>query len=129
MPLIDLVALIALLQFFLFAVRVGRARIRYGIQAPATSGHEMFERAYRVQMNTLELLVLFIPALYIAAAYWPQTPVAACGAVYLLGRAVYQRAYMEAPEARGLGFLLSIGPCLVLMLAALVGAVRAAAGA
>jgi hypothetical protein len=53
--------------------------------------------------------------------------VAACGAVYLLGRIVYQRAYMEAPEARGLGFLLSIGPCLVLMLAGLVGAVRAAA--
>jgi len=128
MPLIDVVALLALLQFFVFAALVGRARGRYGVKAPATSGHEMFERAYRVQMNTLELLVLFIPSLYVAAAYWPQPAVAACGAVYLLGRLVYQRAYMDAPEARGLGFLLSIGPCLLLLLAALVGAVRAAAG-
>lgn len=127
MPLIDIVAVVALLQFFVFAALVGRARVRYGIRAPATGGHEMFERAYRVQMNTLELLVLFLPALYIAGSYWPQTYVAACGAVYVLGRIVYQRAYMAAPEARGLGFMLSIGPCFVLLAAALVGAVRAAA--
>lgn len=127
MPLIDIVAVVALLQFFVFAVLVGRARMKYGVRAPATSGHEMFERAYRVQMNTLELLVLFLPALYIAATYWPQAAVAACGAVFVLGRIVYQRAYMSAPEARGLGFMLSIGPCLMLLVAALVGAVRAAA--
>ena len=123
------VMLLALLEYFWFSIAVGRARYRYGVKAPATSGNEDFERVYRVQMNTLELLVLFLPALYIAATYWPQAAVAACGAVYVLGRIVYQRAYMAAPEARGLGFMLSIGPCLVLLVAALVGAARAAAQA
>jgi len=129
MPIIDIVALVALLQFFVFAALVGRARGTYGVKAPAVTGHEMFERAYRVQMNTLELLVLFVPALYIAARYWPAAYVGACGAVYLVGRLVYQRAYMSAPEKRGPGFMLSIAPCVVLIVAGLVGAFRAAATA
>lgn len=127
MPLVDIVALVALLQFFVFAGLVGRARGKYGVKAPAVSGHEMFERAYRVQMNTLELLMLFLPALYIAAGYWPAAYVAACGAVYLVGRIVYQRAYMSEPGKRGLGFMLSIGPCFVLLIAGLVGAAIALA--
>jgi len=125
MHLVDVVALIALLQFFLFVALVGRARGRYGVRAPAVTGHEQFERMYRVQMNTLEVLVLFLPALYIAARYWPPAYVAACGAVYVVGRFVYWRAYLSAPEKRGPGFLLSIGPCLVLIVAGLVGALRA----
>jgi glutathione S-transferase len=126
MYLVDIVALVALLQFFAFAGLVGRARGKYGVKAPAVTGHEMFERAYRVQMNTLEVLVLFIPALYIASRYWPPGYLAACGAVYVLGRIVYQRAYMSAPAKRGLGFALSIAPCLVLLIAGLFGAVLAA---
>ncbi len=125
MHFIDLVALIALLQFFLFAALVGRARGTYGVRAPAVTGNELFERVYRVQMNTLELLVLFLPALYIAARYWPPGYVAACGAVYVAGRFVYWRAYVSAPEKRGLGFALSIGPCLVLIVAGLAGVLRA----
>ena len=125
MHLVDVVALIALLQFFLFVALVGRARGRYGVRAPAVTGHEQFERMYRVQMNTLEVLVMFLPALYVAARYWPPAYVAACGAVYVVGRFVYWRAYTSAPEKRGPGFLLSIGPCLVLIVAGLVGALRA----
>lgn len=127
MYLVDIVALVALLQFFVFAALVGRARGRYGVRAPAVTGHEMFERAYRVQMNTLELLILLVPALYIAARYWPAGYVAAAGAVYVLGRVVYQQAYMSAPDKRGLGFVLSIAPCFVLLIAGLVGAAIAAA--
>lgn len=127
MHLVDIVALIALFQFFVFAALVGRARGRYGVKAPAVTGHEMFERAYRVQMNTLELLVLFIPGLYIAARYWPAGYVAACGAVYVVGRMVYQQAYMSAPDKRGLGFLVSIAPCFALLIAGLAGAAIAAA--
>lgn len=125
MTLVDLVALLALLQYFVFSSLVGRARGRYGVQAPAVTGHEMFERAYRVQMNTLELLVLLLPALYVAARYWPPTAVAAAGAVYLLGRLLYQRAYMADPRGRGAGFVLSALPCVVLVGAGLVGVVRA----
>ncbi len=126
MPFVDIVALVALLQFFVFAALVGRARGQYGVKAPAVSGHEMFERAYRVQMNTLELLMLFLPALYIAAKYWPAGYVAGCGAVFLLGRVLYQRAYMSDPARRGPGFLLSIGPCFALIVAGLSGAALAA---
>jgi hypothetical protein len=123
---VDAVALLALLQFFGFAFAVGRARGRYGIRAPAMTGHEVFERHVRVQMNTLELLVMLLPALYIAARYWPPAPVAACGAVYLLGRQLYQRAYVADPARRGPGFLLSMGPVLLLMGAGALGVLRAA---
>lgn len=126
MHTVDLVAIVALLQFLYFGTLVGRARGQYGVKAPAVTGHEMFERAYRVQMNTLEQLVLFLPALYIAARYWPPAYVAACGAVFVVGRVLFQRAYMSAPERRGLGFLLTIAPTSVLLLVGLGGAIRAA---
>ena len=90
MNLIDLVALLALVQLLVFAVLVGRARGQYGVKAPAVSGHEMFERAYRVQMNTLELIVLLLPSLYIAGKYWSSDFVAACGVLYLVGRLMYR---------------------------------------
>lgn len=125
MTLVDLVALLALLQYFVFSALVGRARGRYGVQAPAVTGHEMFERAYRVQMNTLELLVMLLPALYVAARYWSPTLVAAVGAVYLVGRLLYQRSYMAEPRGRGAGFVLSALPCLLLVGAGLLGALRA----
>jgi glutathione S-transferase len=124
MNFVDLVVLLALLQFFYFALRVGKARGQYRVQAPAVAGHEMFERAYRVQMNTLEQLVLLIPALYICARYWPPAYVSVAGAVFLVGRFLYQRAYITNPAGRGLGFALSLGPSLVLIGAALVGVVR-----
>jgi glutathione S-transferase len=124
MNLVDLVALAALVQLLVFSFLVGGARGRYGVKAPAVTGHPMFERAYRVQMNTLELMVLFIPALYVAARYWPPAWVAAVGAVYVLGRLVYRTAYLRDPASRGLGYLVSILPIFVLLAGGVVGAVR-----
>lgn len=121
---VDLVALLAITQLVFFSVLVGRARGRYGIKAPAVSGHEGFERAYRVQMNTLELMVAFLPALFIAAKYWPQAWVAAVGAVYLLGRILYWRSYVTSPASRGPGFVLSMFPILALVIGGLAGALR-----
>lgn len=125
MNFVDLVALLALLQLFFFGALVGRARGQYGVKAPAVTGHEMFERVYRVQMNTLELLVMLLPSLYLAAKHWSPTGAAIAGAVYLVGRLVYWRAYVGAPDRRGLGFLLSMAPIMVLMVGALVGVARA----
>jgi glutathione S-transferase len=125
MKFIDLAALVALLQLFFFWGLVGRARGKYGIKAPAVTGHELFERAYRIQMNTIELIVLFLPALYLAAKYWSPTYAAIAGAIYISGRFLYWRTYMSAPESRQLGFALSIGPIVVLLLASLVGIIRA----
>ncbi len=124
MNYVDLIAVLSIVQLIFFAVLVGRARGVYGIKAPAVSGHELFERAYRVQMNTLELMVVFLPALFIAAKYWPAAFVASAGVVYLLGRFIYWRSYVAAPASRGLGFGLSMLPILVLLAAALAGIVR-----
>jgi hypothetical protein len=120
---IDLVAVLAVLQFIAFGVMVGGARGKYGVHAPATSGHPQFERMYRVHMNTLELLVPLLPAMYLAARYWSPSLVALGGAVYLVGRLVYWRAYSKDPGSRTLGFGLSIFPILAMLLAVLVGLV------
>lgn len=121
MAWIHLVAVLALFQFLLFGALVGRARGKYGVHAPATTGNEVFERYYRVQMNTLELLVVLLPAMWIAAAYWDPRWVAAAGVVYLVGRMVYLRAYTTEPRSRGLGYMLSILPVVVLMVAGVAG--------
>ena len=90
MKYVHIIAAFAVLQFLFFGVLVGRARAKHGIKPPATSGHELFERAFRVHMNTLEQLVAFVPALLIASAYWPDKIIAAIGAVWLIGRFLYR---------------------------------------
>lgn len=124
MNYVDLVAVLAVIQLVFFGVLVGRARGQYGVNAPAVTGHEMFERVYRVQMNTLELMVAFLPSLYIAAKYWPHSYVAIAGLVYLVGRVIYWRSYTVAPATRGLGFALSTVPILALLTGSLVGIIR-----
>jgi glutathione S-transferase len=123
MAWVELVTVLALLQFLYFAILVGRARGRLGIKAPAVTGNEVFERYVRVQMNTLELLILLLPSLWIATAYVAARWVALLGAVYLIGRFIYQRAYVAEPSRRSLGFSLSALPILVLLAIDLVGCV------
>lgn len=123
MHYVELIAMLVVVQYLFFGVQVGRARGRYGVKAPAVSGHEGFERIYRVQMNTLELMVALLPSLFVAARFWPAPWVAGLGAVYLIGRFIYWRAYVGNPASRTLGFLLSMLPILTLMVLALAGAV------
>ena len=122
MNYIHIVAVLAVLQFFFFGILVGRARAKYGVKAPATSGSELFERAFRVQMNTLEQLVCFLPALLIAGVYWPNAIVASIGMVYLIGRFLYRQKYIADPNKRGPGFLLTVLPTFILLGASLLGA-------
>ena len=122
MHYVEIVTALVVLQYLYFIVLVGRARGRYGVKAPAVAGHEGFERAYCVQMNTLELMVALLPSMLIAARFWPAEWVAGIGAVYLIGRFIYWRAYVGNPSSRGLGFGLSMLPVLVLLLMALAGA-------
>ena len=123
MNYIHIVTLLVLMQYFYFGFCVARARAKYGVYAPAVSGNEHFERAFRIQANTLEQMVVFLPALYIAAFYWNETLVAAIGAVYLAGRFLYRRAYTADPKTRAAGFLLTVAPTFILMAAGLAGAV------
>lgn len=119
MPLIHIVAMLAVAQYFFFMICVAKARGRYRVKAPATTGNEHFERIYRVQMNTMELLVVLLPTLYIAVSYLRAWWVALAGAVYLLGRFIYWRAYVIAPASRALGFGLSALPIMLLALTTL----------
>lgn len=125
MNTIHFIAMLTVLQYIFFGVLVGQARGRYGVQAPAVSGNEQFERVYRVHMNTLEQLVAFMPALYAAGWYWPSWIVALGGGMFIVGRFIYWRAYISDPKRRGLGFVLSFAPTVVLALAGIAGAVRA----
>lgn len=128
MQYVDLVAALAVLQFFLFGVLTGRARSQAGLKAPAVTGHEGFERMYRVQMNTLETLVGFLPALFLAEQYWPAFLVAGLGIVYVIGRHIYWRAYVSDPSKRGLGYMISMLPTLALLLLAVVGIILSLTG-
>ena len=119
---VHLIALLAVAQFFAFGILVGRARSKYGVKPPAMAGHEMFERAFRVQMNTLEQLAGFLPCLLIAGQYWPGALVAGIGAVYLVGRQLYRQRYMADPASRQAGFLLAVLPTFVLFVLGLIGA-------
>lgn len=127
MPYVAIVTVLALLEFLWFGFMVGRARAKFGIHAPATTGNEAFERYFRVQMNTLEQLVLFLPALWIFAAYVSPVWAAALGAVFIIGRAVYAATYIRNPKSRSLGFALTALPTLTMMIGILVWAVQALA--
>jgi glutathione S-transferase len=123
MPYVAIVTVIALLQFFWFGWQVGVARGKYNIHAPAISGNEMFERVFRVHMNTLEQLIVFLPSLWIFAIYISPIWAAAIGAVFIIGRAVYARSYVKDPKGRSPGFAMSAIPQLLLLLGILIWAV------
>lgn len=124
MAWVELITVLSVLQLFVFSVLVARARGRYGVHAPAVTGHEVFERYYRVQMNTIELLMLFLPSLWIAALCSDGLWITIAGFVYLVGRIVYLFGYVSDPKKRGLGYLLSILPTLALMGSALVCSIQ-----
>jgi uncharacterized MAPEG superfamily protein len=123
MAFVDIVTALALLQFVAFGIQVGRARSRFGIKAPAITGNEQFERHFRVQQNTLESLVLFVPALFLFSRYFNPTWAAGLGVIYLIGRQVYAAAYVKDPDKRGPGYGLTVLPVLVLIVGGLIGAV------
>ncbi len=125
MDTINLIVGLALIQFMFFGVMVGRARAKYGVVAPATTGHPMFERYFRVQMNTLELLVGLVPSLYTFNHYYPSSYyVPLFGAAYLIGRILYFYTYIRDPNSRSLGFVLSVIPILALIVSTVAGALK-----
>lgn len=120
MDLVALVLALALLQYIVFAVLVGRARGTYGVKAPAVTGHEVFERYFRVQQNTLELLVIFVPALWLFGQYVSAIWASILGAVYLVGRVLYLKSYVADPAKRGAGFGLSMLPIMAMVIGVLI---------
>jgi len=125
MAYVHLVIVLALLEFLLFGYAVGRARTRYQVPAPAMSGHEVFDRYFRAQMNTLEQLVVFLPSIWLFAHYINAWAAVALGALFIVGRALYFRGYVQAAESRHAGFVLSAVPSVTLLIGALIGVLRA----
>ncbi len=124
LPYTALVTLLICLLLFGTAANVGRARGLYGIKAPAVTGHEMFERAYRIQMNTLESAVLVLPTLWLFAGFMSDRGAAVLGTLWLAARIWYAIAYQGNPKKRGTGFGLSMLAFGALGLGALWGVVQ-----
>lgn len=118
------VTLLTIVLLFSTAMIVGRARVRYGIKAPATTGDPAFERAFRVQMNTLEHTVVFLPTLWLAAQWGNPTWAGILGLVWIAARVWYVPAYLRSAEARHYPFMVSLVAWLLLLALAIWGVVR-----
>jgi uncharacterized MAPEG superfamily protein len=126
MTLVILIIVLALIEYMVFSFQVGMARGKFGIKAPAISGNVIFERYFRVQQNTLEQLVVFIPAI-LAFSWtaenigWPGNTIAAgLGVIWLIGRFIYALSYVRDPASRGIGFAMTMGPSAFMLAGALV---------
>lgn len=122
-PLTTISIVLALFVFFGLAIVVGRARATWNVPAPASSGHPEFDKRFRVQMNTLEQLIMFLPAIMLAAPVLGDAIAAALGLAWSVGRILYARLYYADPAKRGPGFGLTFFPTLILLVAAAWGAV------
>jgi glutathione S-transferase len=125
MNAVAVVAALALIEYMAISLMTGRARQTYNVPAPATTGDPTFERYYRVQQNTVEQLVIFLPALFLFAHYASSKLAVVLGLVFIAGRFLYARGYIAAADQRGPGFAVSFGANVILVLGALLGALFA----
>ena len=121
-PLVVVLMLI-LLQTLYFGIEVGRARQRLRIEAPAVSGNDEFDRYFRAHQNSLEQLIVFLPAVLVAAYLGYSITGVVCGVFYLLGRAIYFRSYVKDPKKRTLGFVLSFFSTIILIMTSFVSSI------
>ena len=109
-----LVTCLAILFYFFTSIQVSKARSAFGIKVPATSGHPDFERVFRVQMNTLEWMPIFLPSLWLFAIYISDPFAAGLGLVWIAGRILYMCGYSQAAAKRGRGFGIQASAAIVL---------------
>ena len=126
MELVVIVIMVAVVEYIVLGARVGFARGRTGLAAPAVTGNEEFERHFRVHYNTIEQLILFVPGIWFFAQYVHVLGAVGVGMVFIAGRAIYAVNYVKDPATRGTGMMLTVLPCWILVLGALGGAVWAA---
>jgi glutathione S-transferase len=100
---LEIVTLLALLEYSILGVMVGRARQTYGVVAPATTGNPDFERYNRVHVNTLEALIVFLPAVWIFSLSVHYHIGVALGLLFLIARIIYARGYLSAASKRSTG--------------------------
>ena len=123
MELVAIITVLALIQFVYFGIRVGQMRAKHGVKAPEMTGDPEFMRMFRIHQNTMEQLVVFVPALWIFAHYWEPKWGAAIGLIYIASRFVYYLGYLKDPKDRGRGFGIGFATIAVLIVGGLAGAV------
>ena len=116
----SVITLLALLMYFIVTINVGRARFKYKVAPPATTGEPNFERALRVQQNTLEQLVFFLPLLWLFSYYVSEFWGTILGGIWVLGRIIYAWGYYQQAEKRAPGFAISSLSGMVLLLGTLI---------
>ena len=117
-----LITMLAVAFYFFTSTRVARARYKYGVKLPAITGNPDFERVFRVQMNTLEWLPIFLPSLWLFAIYVSDAIAAAIGGVWIAGRIVYMIGYTQSVPRRGPGFAIQSTAVIALWFGA-IGAI------
>lgn len=120
----SLIVLLALLQYIWFTIRVGSTRGKYQVNAPACEGDEAWERLFRVQQNTMEQLVIMIPAAYAFAYYVSGLWVLLPGVAFIIGRFLYSAEYLKDPKTRAPGMSLTLAANAGLVIGALIGLLR-----
>ena len=124
MKFTTLVTLAALVLTFVLMGRVGKERARSGLSAPAVTGDEGFERAFRAHYNTIEQIILFLPLLWLATSVIGDMWSAAIGAFWVVGRVQYSNAYIKDPKKRAPGMILSVLSTVVLALVVVWGLIK-----
>ena len=114
-----LVTLVAILVYFWMSLRVGQARGKFGVQAPAITGHPEFERHFRVHANTGEWMLIFLPSLWLFSIYVSDLVAAGAGLVWCVGRVLYMTGYVQDPKNRSRGFLIQALATAVLLFGSL----------
>jgi uncharacterized membrane protein YecN with MAPEG domain len=115
---VALVTIAALLTYFWMGLRVGQARAKSGVAAPAMTGDPILERHIRVHYNTLEWLPIFLAAMWLFAVYWNDLIAAGLGVVWIVGRVLYAVGYVADPKKREAGFLIQLAATAILLFGA-----------
>jgi uncharacterized membrane protein YecN with MAPEG domain len=119
---VAIVIAVALVQYLVFSYHVSFTRVKHGVLAPAVSGHPEFERTFRIHQNTLEQLVVFIPALWMFGMYVHALTGAAIGLLFPIGRYLYRKSYVADPSMRTAGFAIGGAATVILLVGAVIGA-------
>lgn len=125
MEYVYLVIVLALIEYFVFGGLVGHARGKYGVKAPECTGPDEFNRIFRVHQNTLEWLIVFVPAMWLFGTYVHAPTAAGIGVVGVIGRALYAQGYIADPAKRSTGAMISGLAVTALLLGSLVGVIWA----
>lgn len=126
MAWVYLVTLLILLEYLIFGYLVSRARTRYRVVAPTVTGHPQFERYHRVQQNTIEQLVVVLPALWIFGLTLNGPWAAVLGVVFVIARAWYAHGYITSKSGGGRhhGFMFGLYATVALLIGAGLGSLK-----